>query len=315
MLSKQDKANLQKINKILKESLGFSKDISNKLPKSALVELKKKAQENMKTIVESSEFNSYHRSPEYNQSMLVVEAVNILTNKKAKQSELDEIISKAHNESKVKTSADTLYELKNMYESYVAKNGENEKAKKMAEKIGAMEKKVYSESISGKLNLLLKEDAEKAEAIMSARGLLDDLMGYQAKIGETQNKYLDPFVEMVRSEYSNEMADDIYEKMNSSLTDLLTQVRDTKEVFANVVAVLSGDAEPDSMLDNETGDMDSDDLGDLSGDEEGSESGSDEELDDLGLGDEGSDEEAGEASDEESEEEFDLGDEFKRREE
>ncbi len=311
MLSKQDKANLEKINNILKESFGFTKDITNKLSKSALVELRKKAQDNMKHIVESSEFNSYHKSPEYNQSMLVVEAVNILTNKKSTQSELDEIISKAHNESRVKTSADTLYELKNMYEGYVAKHGENDKAKKMAEKIQAMEKKVYNESISSKLNILLKEDAEKAEAIMSARGLLDDLMGYQAKIGETQNKYLDPFIEMVRSEFSNEMADDMYEKMNSSLSDLLAQVRDTKEVFANVVAVLSGDAEMDSMVDDEKGDMESDELADF-GDEEGSEEGSDEALDDLGLGDEESSEESEEGSEEE---EFDLGDEFKRREE
>ena len=312
MLSKQDKANLDKINKILKESFGFTKDISNKLSKSALVELRKKAKENMNHIVESSEFNSYHKSPEYNQSMLVVEAVNILTNKKSTQSELDEIISKAHNESRVKTSADTLYELKNMYESYVAKNGENDKAKKMAEKIQSMEKKVYNESISSKLNILLKEDAEKAEAIMSARGLLDDMVGYQAKIGETQNKYIDPFVEMVRSEYSNEMADDLYEKMNSSLSDLLNQVRDTKEVFANVVAVLSGDAEMDSMVSDEKGDMDSDELGDFGGDEEGSEEGSDEELADLGLGDE----EGPEGSEEGSEdEELDLGDEFQRREE
>jgi len=309
MLSKQDKANLAKINKLLKESFGFTTDISNKLSKSALVELRKKAKENMNHIVESSEFNSYHKSHEYNQSILVVEAVNILTNKKSTQSELDEIISKAHNESRVKTTADTLYELKNMYESYVAKNGVNDKAKKMAEKINTMEKKVYNESISSKLNILLKEDAEKAEAIMSARGLLDDIMGYQAKIGETQNKYLDPFVEMVRSEYSNEMADDIYEKMNSSLSDLLSQVRDTKEVFANVVAVLSGDAEMDSMVSDEKGDMESDDLEGFGGDEDGS----DEELDDLGLGDqEGDSEESEEGSEDE---ELDLGNEFQRREE
>lgn len=313
MLSKQDKANLDKINKILKESFGFSRDISNKLSKAALVELRQKAKDNMKKIVESSEFNSYHKSPEYSQSMLVVEAVNILTNKKSTQSELDEIISKARNESKVKTSADSLYELKSMYESYVAKNGENDKSKKMAEKIQAMEKKVYNESISAKLNILLKEDAEKAEAIMSARGLLDDLMGYQAKIGETQNKYLDPFVEMVRAEYSNEMADDIYEKMNSSLSDLLSQVRDTKEVFANVVAVLSGDAEMDSMVDNESGDMESDELEDFGSDEESEEGSEAESLDDLGLGDEES-EESEEGSEEDSEE-LDLGDEFKRREE
>jgi hypothetical protein len=314
MLSKQDKANLEKINKILKESFGFTKDITNKLSKSALVELRKKAQDNMTRIVESSEFNSYHKIPEYNQSMLVIEAVNILTNKKSTQSELDEILSKAHNESRVKTSADTLYELKNMYESYVAKHGVNDKAKKMAEKIQAMEKKVYNESISSKLNILLKEDADKAEAIMSARGLLDDLIGYQAKIGEIQNKYIDPFIEMVRSEFSNEMADDMYEKMNSSLSDLLAQVRDTKEVFANVVAVLSGDAEMDSMVADEKGDMESDELADF-GDEESpeeSEEGSVEALDDLGLGDEENSEESEEGS---GEEEFDLGDEFKRREE
>jgi len=315
MLSKQDRANLQKINKILKESFGFTRDISNKLSKSALVELKKKAQENMNTIVESAEFNSYHKNPDYNQSMLVVEAVNILTNKKSTQSELDDIISKARSESSVTGSIDKLQDLRNMYEGYVKKHGETKKAKMMAEKISSMEKKIYSESVSSKLNILLKEDAEKAEAIMSARGLLDDMMGYQAKIGETQNKYLDPFIEMVRSEYSNEVADDIYEKMNSSLSDLLSQVRDTKEVFANVVAVLSGDAEMDSMVSDEKGDIESDELDDIESQDGESEFGDEdlEGLEDLDSGDEESTE-GGEESEEDTDD-VDLGNEFKRREE
>jgi hypothetical protein len=309
MLTKQDTINLNKINKILKESFGFKNDISNKLSKGALKELRNKAQENMKKIVESSEFNSYHKSPEYNQSMLVVEATNILLNRKSTQSELDDIISKAHNESKVLSTSDKLYELKNMYESYVKKHGENDKAKAMAEKIQGMEKKLYTESVSSKLAIMLKEDADKAEAIMSAKGLLDDMMEYQAKIGETQNKYLDPFIEMVRGEYDNDVADEIYNKLNDSLTELLQKVRETKEVFANVVGILSGEEDIDSMVDTSSGDMESDDLSDMDdedleaslSDSEGDEEGlSDSDLEDM-LGDE----EADEAPEEE----------FKRREE
>lgn len=309
MLTKQDTINLNKINKILKESFGFKNDISNKLSKGALKELRNKAQENMKKIVESSEFNSYHKSPEYNQSMLVVEATNILLNRKSTQSELDDIISKAHNESKVLSTSDKLYELKNMYESYVKKHGENDKAKAMAEKIQGMEKKLYTESVSSKLAIMLKEDADKAEAIMSAKGLLDDMMEYQAKIGETQNKYLDPFIEMVRGEYDNDVADEIYNKLNDSLTELLQKVRETKEVFANVVGILSGEEDIDSMVDTSSGDMESDDLSDM-GDEDLEASLSDSEGDEEGLSDSDledmlGDEEADEAPEEE----------FKRREE
>lgn len=309
MLTKQDTINLNKINKILKESFGFKNDISNKLSKGALKELRNKAQENMKKIVESSEFNSYHKSPEYNQSMLVVEATNILLNRKSTQSELDDIISKAHNESKVLSTSDKLYELKNMYESYVKKHGENDKAKAMAEKIQGMEKKLYTESVSSKLAIMLKEDADKAEAIMSAKGLLDDIMEYQAKIGETQNKYLDPFIEMVRGEYDNDVADEIYNKLNDSLTELLQKVRETKEVFANVVGILSGEEDIDSMVDTSSGDMESDDLSDM-GDEDLEASLSDSEGDEEGLSDSDledmlGDEEADEAPEEE----------FKRREE
>lgn len=313
MLTKQDTINLQKINKILKESFGFKSDISSKLSKGALNELRKKAKENMNKIVESSEFNSYHKNPNYNQSMLVVEAVNILTNKKATQSQLDEIIGRAHNESRVVSTYDKVYELKSMYEGYVKKHGENDKSKAMAEKIEKMEKKLYNENISSKLNLMLKEDADKAEAIMSAKGLLDDIMEYQAKIGETQNKYLDPFIELVRGEYDNEVADDIYNKLNDSLSDLLSKVRDTKEVFANVVGVLSGEEDMEGMVEPESGDMDSDsmdDIGDSLGDEEGSEGSeegedavSDDDLESL-LG-----------GDEEGEESEEPEGEFKRREE
>ena len=313
MLTKQDKTNLQKINKILKESFGFKTEISPKLTKGALNELRKKAKENMNKIVESSEFNSYHKNPNYNESMLVVEAVNILTNQKSKQSELDDIIGRAHTESRVVSTHDKVYELKSMYESYVKKNGENDKSKAMAEKIQAMEKKMYNENISNKLNLMLKEDAEKAEAIMSAKGLLDDIMEYQAKIGETQNKYLDPFIELVRGEYDNEVADDIYNKLNDSLTDLLSKVRETKEVFANVVGVLSGEEDMDNMVEPESGDMDSDsldDLGDEGGEEEAPETSeegeagmSDDDLESL-LGDDESEEDSEEPQGE-----------FKRREE
>lgn len=309
MLTKQDTINLNKINKILKESFGFKNDISNKLSKGALKELRNKAQENMKKIVESSEFNSYHKSPEYNQSMLVVEATNILLNRKSTQSELDDIISKAHNESKVLSTSDKLYELKNMYESYVKKHGENDKAKAMAEKIQGMEKKMYTESVSSKLAIMLKEDADKAEAIMSAKGLLDDMMEYQAKIGETQNKYLDPFIEMVRGEYDNDVADEIYNKLNDSLTELLQKVRETKEVFANVVGILSGEEDIDSMVDTSSGDMESDDISDM-GDEDLEASLSDSEGDEEGLSDSDLEDMLGSEESEEAPEE-----EFKRREE
>lgn len=307
MLSKQDLHNLGKINKILKESFGFKTDINQKLTKGTLKELRNKANENMNKIVETSEFNTYHRSPDYNKSMLVVEAVNILTNKKSSQSQLDDIIGKARNESTVLSSHDKLYELKSMYESYVKKNGENKKSQKMLESIAGLEKKMYSEKVSDKLNLMLKEDAEKAEAIMSAKGLLDDIMEYQAKIGETQNKYLDPFIELVRGEYDNEVADDVYNKLNDSLTDLLSTVRDTKEVFANVVGVLSGNEDMESMVTPVEGDMDSDNIEDMDG---GSEK---EPEDDTGMSDEELDNLLGDEGEEEEEEEPDT--EFKRREE
>ena len=313
MLTEQDKINLKKINKILKESFGFKLAITPKLTKGALNELRKKAQENMSKIVESSEFNSYHKNPNYNESMLVVEAVNILTNKKSTQSALDDIIGRAHNESSVVSTYDKVYELKSMYESYVKKNGENKKAKAMAEKIDNMEKKLYCENVSSKLNLMLKEDAEKAEAIMSAKGLLDDIMEYQAKIGETQNKYLDPFIELVRGEYDNEVADDIYTKLNDSLANLLSTVRDTKEVFANVVGVLSGEEDMDSMVEPESGDMASDDMDTLGDEVEDNvdPEASEEDLESL-LGD---DLESLLGDDDESDESEEPTGEFKRREE
>lgn len=313
MLSKQDQRNLNKINKILKESFEFTTEVSPSLGKNVVSNLKAKAQENMSKIVESSEFNTYHRSKEYNKCLLIVEAANILLNKKTTQSDLDEIVQRAHNESKVVTTSDKYNELKGMYEKYVAKNGMTKIAEGMKAKLDSIEKEMYNENISSKLNLLLKEDADKAEAIMSAKGLLDDLLGYQSKIGETQNKYLDPFIEMVRSEYSNEMADDIYTKLNDSLSELLAQVRDTKEVFANVVAVLSGQGElEDSMVDTDgSKTLDSDeDQEALDGADE--DEASDEEMPELDLGaDEGTDEEQGE--DEGAD--FEPEEEFKRKEE
>ena len=310
MLSKQDQRNLDKINRILKESYDFTTEISAELSADAVRELRKQAQGNMNTIMESSEFNTYHRNKEYNKCLLVVEATNILLNKKTTQNDLDEIVRRAYNESKVVTVSDKYHELKAMYERYVAKNGMTPVAEGMKAKLDEVEKQMYNENVRSKLSLLLKEDADKAEAIMAAKGLLDDLLGYQSKIGETQNKYLDPFIAMVRSEYSTELADEIYNKMNDALTELLGKVRETKEVFANVVAVLSGQGElEDSMVEpEEEEDMEKVDVNVEDDDQE-----DEQETPEFTLGDE---EEVEDSDDHVSENDEDEAvEEFKRREE
>ena len=161
-----------------------------------------------------------------------------------------------------------------------------EKSIMIREKIEELRNRAYMESKEDEIRMMLSEDAQKAEVIMAAKNLLDTVQGFQTKIGDLMNKNLDPFIERVRSVYGSDTADKVYSNVDESLMTLLGQVKDAKEVFGDVVGILSGDEEA------ELGD-------DLGKDDE-------ETLPDLESDDKGLDLDDGESDDEESDDEFDL---------
>lgn len=160
------------------------------------------------------------------------------------------------------------------------------KLKMLESKIVELRNRAYTESKEEEIRLMLKEDAQRAEVIMAAKGLLDTVQGFQTKIGDLMNKNLDPFIERVRSVYGSKTADSVYQKLDSSLAELMTHVKTSKDSFFNVVGELSGEGSVDdedlSADDDEVLPSLEDDDFDLGGEEEPSDEG-DVDLDDLDL--------------------------------
>lgn len=434
---------LTKINRMLKESYGYNNIVSMDSSVKRVKNLKNKAEQLKNKIMETEKFNRYHKNKDYNKSLLICEACDLVLNNKQYKSDIDEVKNRnttgkkrtdmqesnskekrenskiAHEDNKKKVviplskDAANLYskgtrwsttmvghkdivilyvlmkngdekyaaayskkndefdyfdktdegmsesefkkatgldsnslskmvksnmqeskqnklnpkekiiQLESLYESYVTKNGVDNKAKKLGQRITEMKKKVYEKDVGHKLKMKLKEDTEQAETIMAAQGLLDDILSHQAKLGELLNETLDNFVQKVNAEYTSETGDQVREKLSQALNNILDTIDESKNDFYDVVNMLSGDSESsETMMEPEN------DIGSLEDEEENEGSGeSEDESMDFDFSDEDSEEESEknsedeeEKSDSEGEDEegFDLdlsSDDFERKEE
>lgn len=323
---------LNRINKMLKESFGYKNILTMDSSFKRAKNLHEKAEKLKQKIVDTSEYNTYHKNKDYNKALLVMEACDIVMNNEKYDSDIDVIKSvgqslkendssqskKKGNSSMSKTVSpkEKIAHLESLYENYVNKNGFDEKSNELNEKLTNLKKEVYKKDVGHKLKMKLSEDTERAETIMAAQGLLDDILNYQAKIGEMLNETLDSFVQKVNAEYSSETGDQIREKLNTALNNILDTIDESKSEFYEVVNMVSGDEEgsEDSM-------MDEPDIGSLEDDESNEEESEQEDLDLDNSQDEDSVEDESEKdsdSDSEDEEGFDLdldSEDFERRQE
>lgn len=250
-LSTLDRKKLNIINKTLKEEHQCPVTLDESISKEKLNVLEKNIKNELREI---SLTENSHKKPEYSQCTLVLEAVSILKGKKQSNAVFSEASSNQFDD------LDAMEEKVNRL-----KKSNPEKAKMLESKLDKIREKVYSELKESELKSLLKEDAEKAEVIMASKNLLDTVQGFQGKISDVLNKDLDPFIENVRNEYGSETADDIREKMSSSLEDLMNNVRTTKDTFYNCVNVLSGyeDDSDDISSTTNTDSIENDDASDM----------------------------------------------------
>lgn len=288
-LSKLERKNIDIINNVLQKEHGFTVTLDESIPNHKLKRIRSEFMNEQKEI---SFTESAQNNPEYSQCALVIEATNILLGE-GKQSYT------LFGESNTRVSE--IQKLEELLETI--KEKQPKKAKKLEERIDVLRDKVYSESKHEELTRLLKEDAQQAEVIMAGKNLFDTVQGFQTKIGDLMNKNLDPFIDRVRSVYGAEVADKMYSSMEDTLTQLMSQTRESKDVFYKAVGVLTGEG------------------GDLDDSVDGSEVGAEPSLDDddLDLSDDVLDdaeteEESGE--DDADDFDFDVDDEdFQRKEE
>lgn len=258
-LSKSEKQSLSIINKTLKNEHGFTVTLDESISKNKLRVIRNQFIEEQREL---SYTKDVQNNPEYSQCSLVLEATNILLGDKPKN---EFMFSES-----TSTKVSELERMESLLETI--KNKQPEKAKVLSDKINTMRDKIYAESKEEELTQLLKESAQQAEVIMAARNLFDNVQGFQTKIGDLMNKQLDPFIERVRSVYGADVADKMYSNMEDTLSELMSQVRKSKEVFYNSVGVLTGEGGDldDSVDDSEIEagkDLETDDAEDLMGDD------------------------------------------------
>lgn len=285
MLSKLQQAQLKKINREL-SNYGVQ-HIKETISRSTINKLREHAEFMRNNVMENSAFNSYHKNSDYAVAILIKEAIEILINP---DDDSPYINYTTESKNRVK-------ELEIMYENYISINGNNKKSKELKLRINNIKTSIYESETSKKLNMVLKESAGKAQTIMSAKGLQDDMIDFQAKVGDLQNKYVDSFIAMVNDEYGADMSSDIQSRLMDSLDALMTSVRKTKDDMLNIVNILSGNEKTDSILDNDDTDENMDDFDDLDLDDE------DDTEDEIDL----------DLDDEDDEDDSDLGNNFERK--
>lgn len=237
-LTKSEQQSLKIINDTLKKEHGFTVSLDESISKNKLKVIRNQFIEEQRELSYTKDVQG---NPEYSQCALVLEATNILLGEKPKS----EFMFSESNSTKV----DELERLESLLESI--KEKQPEKAKIIAEKIDKMRDKIYAESKEHELSQLLKESAQQAEVIMAGRNLFDNVQGVQTKIGDLMNKQLDPFIERVRNVYGADVADKMYSNMEETLSELMQQARQSKEVFYNAVGVLTGEGgELDDSVDD-----------------------------------------------------------------
>lgn len=268
MLSKLQNLKLEKINRELSK-YGCDPVPSN-ITKKTISKLKEQVKLMKTQVMESSAFNTYHKNPDYAVALLIQEAIEIIINPEDDTPYI-----------KITETKSKLSDIKKLYENYIAKNGKDSKSEELLARIIKIEKSIYEGETNDKLRIALKESAGKAQTIMSAKGLQDDMIDFQVKVGDLQNKYVDSFIAMVNDEYGAETSNDIKTRLMGSLDELMKMVRKTKDDMQNIVNILSGNEDTSSITDDDPeGSIETDDELDLDLDND---EDRDEDSDDLDL--------------------------------
>lgn len=282
MLSKLQNLKLEKINREL--SKYGCEPVPSNITKKTISKLKEQANAMKTQVMESSAFNTYHKNPDYAVALLIQEAIEIIINPEDDTPYI-----------KITETKSKLSDIKKLYENYIAKNGKDSKSEELLARIIKIEKSIYEGETNDKLRIALKESAGKAQTIMSAKGLQDDMIDFQVKVGDLQNKYVDSFIAMVNDEYGAETSNDIKTRLMGSLDELMKMVRKTKDDMQNIVNILSGNEDTSSITDDDPeGSIETDDELDLDLDNDEDSDGDSDDLDlDLDLDLDGDDNASG----------------------
>ena len=236
------KTKLDKINKYLEETFGFSikqEDVTEKAIRNILHKVRDKQSE----IVNESNVNDFHKHPDYAKTIMVAEALAIMlkevspTQRKIKAKVKESKMAKKVVEHKGTTPH------KHPHPKVEAKQEDTKKEK--VEEVKKVKEDVNPRSVTlENLRTLMEQDLDQAELVLAAKDMVDRLQKMAEDLASMQVEDLMPLVDAMRESFGTEQANAFSASADATLAAALETIKATREQMDQSVMVLTGEGAP-----------------------------------------------------------------------
>ena len=269
---------LAKINEALDTLYGFR--VYDTIDIKKLYDVKKDLKTKLKELEATLPFNSHNSDPKYMKHVLLAEAIDNMIEAKKKDHDKDgdidsddymaardKAIKKAMGKDKEKAEMkkqqqDPRHNQESIEEELTDKQKKLPPAlqKAIAKKQGDKPKDKVEEKVES-LKALLEQEVEKAEVVIAAKSIVDEMQDMIEQLGKMQNDELGAVVDQMSYQYGADKAASFNQAVASQLETLLGSLKSAKEAVNNEVLVLTGEAPAPSDMapaDSDLGDMEDD---------------------------------------------------------
>ena len=267
---------LAKINEALDTLYGFR--VYDTIDIKKIYDVKKDLKTKLAELEASLPFNTANTDPKYMKHVLLAEAIDNMIEAKKKDHDKDgdidsddylaardKAIKKAMGKDKEKAEIkkqqqDPRHNQESIEEELTDKQKKLPPAlqKAIAKKQGDKPKDKVEEKVES-LKALLEQEVEKAEIVIAAKSLVDELQDMIEQMGKMQNDELGAVVDQMSYQYGADKAASFNTAVASQLETLLASIKTAKEAVNNEVLVLTGEAPAPSEMgpaDSDLGAMD-----------------------------------------------------------
>ena len=255
---------LAKINEALDTLYGFR--VYDTIDIKKLYDVKKDLKTKLAELEASLPFNTANKDPRYMKHVLLAEAIDNMIEAKKKDHDKDGDIDSddylAARDKAIKKAMGKDKKEKDVKEELTDKQKKLPPAlqKAIAKKQGDKPKDKVEEKVNS-LKALLEQEVEKAEIVIAAKSLVDELQDMIEQMGKMQNDELGAVVDQMSYQYGADKAASFNQAVASQLETLLASIKSAKEAVNNEVLVLTGEAPAPSDMgpaDSDLGDMETD---------------------------------------------------------
>ena len=255
---------LAKINEALDTLYGFK--VYDTIDIKKLYDAKKDLKTKLKELEASLPFNTANSDPKYMKHVLLAEAIDQMIEAKKKDHDKDGDIDSddylAARDKAIKKAMGKDKKEESVKEELTDKQKKLPPAlqKAIAKKQGDKPKDKVEEKVTS-LKALLEQEVEKAEIVIAAKSLVEELQDMIEQLGKMQNDELGAVVDQMSYQYGADKAASFNQAVASQLETLLASIKTAKEAVNNEVLVLTGEAPAQSDMapaDSDLGTMDDD---------------------------------------------------------